>query len=82
VTPEQMELMIRVFQFGFSTGVTNRFEMLRKYCNAYPLQKFEIISVATEFEKGCGCSLEQAEELRELTPIQFAQWLFPDKSIE
>ncbi len=75
MTPEQMALMIKVFQFGFACGLTDRFEMIRRYCKGYPELRSDIIAAATAFEKGCGLDHEQTEKLRNLTENQFAIWL-------
>lgn len=75
MTPEQQALMIRIFQFGFSTGSTNRFDCLRSYIRAYPEQEETALAAATEFEKGCCYSHEAAEKLKQMEPYYFKQWL-------
>lgn len=75
MTAEQMALIIKVFQFGFASGMTDRFEMIRRYCQGYPELQPDIIAAATAFERGCGLDHEQTEQLRNFSENQFAIWL-------
>jgi hypothetical protein len=70
------ELMVQVLQFGFGCGLKNRFEMIYRYCHAYPERMSAVIVAATEFEKGCCYCPEQEMGKVDLTPEQFKEWLF------
>lgn len=75
MTPEQMELFIKVLQHGFSTGAISRFDCLRSFIRAYPDHRSAVLSAAAAFERGCYYCPEQQFALAEMTDEQFAEWV-------